>query len=849
MVKRPVSLAVASELDVVEAGLRTLLAPFEDRITVVDASEGGRADVVLVELEGHADADLTRVERFARDLDVGHVALYARHVSTRMLREADRLGIRSIVSPQLPPRDLVAALLDVADGKVVTFGGPRERPRWLGRDDGLTERESQVLVLCAEGLTNREIADALYVNVETVKSHLKHAYSRLGLRNRTQAAAYVHGAAGARSVGHLDGDDVRHGHGAPDTHDPAAARSRAVGGDAAVDEAELAGRLALMGLDDERRRPLAALVDQVEAGAAEFVHSLFERWAAQPETATLLADPQLSQRLVEHQRRYLRDLFGGALDTRHAVAMTRMGVTHHRIGLSPQWYLTSYVHVICDHLPIVFAAAHDDHEAVSIAGALVSSVLFDASLVLDAYELSVAEDVVRRSAVGVGTVGSSIADDTSGGSADTTRLDRAMAKVSLAAEDETTARRRFVGLGDDTVARLHHLAPVVTAALPAVLDRFYDLVAGTPDLARLVDDDTAVRLRAAVARFWSSTTNGDFDRAHAAARVRLGTVHEYVGVSPQSYLAGLGQHLGGLLRALVRPDADLAADVDAVIRAAFFDMSFVIDAYLDARAQALLQTGRFASQVMSGLVDGIAIIDARNRVEYADEQLLDLVGASAAVLRRMPLDSALPIPGAVELVEAARDAPSGRVSGVRRLRGRELRVTAMRVERSVGGSGQVAVVLDDITELLRATSQHSRDDERFARIVGAVDAVAWEIDLGTGTLLAISGGAERLFGARPIDLLGTRLPPTLVPLDGLQLDGAARSIDHAVTPVAGGTRWCRTSLVVTARDQGEQVATGVTVDVSDLHDELGRLRDAVRRLEQPRGGNHHGNPDDETDTV
>lgn len=71
-----------------------------------------------------------------------------------------------------------------AAGRYVDTPGIRSGAGWLGRDDGLTERESEVLQLCADGMSNREIAEHLYVNVETVKSHLKHAYSRLGLRNR-----------------------------------------------------------------------------------------------------------------------------------------------------------------------------------------------------------------------------------------------------------------------------------------------------------------------------------------------------------------------------------------------------------------------------------------------------------------------------------------------------------------------------------------------------------------------------------------------------------------------------------------------------------------------------------------
>jgi DNA-binding NarL/FixJ family response regulator len=63
---------------------------------------------------------------------------------------------------------------------------------WPGKGDGLTERESQVLVLVAEGLSNREIAAALYLGVETIKGYMHQVFSKLALRNRVEATNYVH---------------------------------------------------------------------------------------------------------------------------------------------------------------------------------------------------------------------------------------------------------------------------------------------------------------------------------------------------------------------------------------------------------------------------------------------------------------------------------------------------------------------------------------------------------------------------------------------------------------------------------------------------------------------------------
>ena len=67
--------------------------------------------------------------------------------------------------------------------------GPRKRPPsgW----DALTPMESEVVELAGTGLVNREIAERLFITVATVKTHLVHAYAKLGLRSRSELVRAV----------------------------------------------------------------------------------------------------------------------------------------------------------------------------------------------------------------------------------------------------------------------------------------------------------------------------------------------------------------------------------------------------------------------------------------------------------------------------------------------------------------------------------------------------------------------------------------------------------------------------------------------------------------------------------
>jgi DNA-binding NarL/FixJ family response regulator len=81
---------------------------------------------------------------------------------------------------------LQAALLEAARRPA----GARSRPRPL--PDGLTDREAEVLILIARGLSNSEIAAELFVAETTVKTHVNRIFAKTNSRDRAQAGAYAH---------------------------------------------------------------------------------------------------------------------------------------------------------------------------------------------------------------------------------------------------------------------------------------------------------------------------------------------------------------------------------------------------------------------------------------------------------------------------------------------------------------------------------------------------------------------------------------------------------------------------------------------------------------------------------
>ena len=117
------------------------------------------------------------------------MAVYSWSLSKASREAAFGAGARGLIAKTLPADQLVTSLRAVARGQVVETGGFRGQGtgQWPGSKWGLTARESETLALVATGMPNRAIAEALFVSENTVRTHLKAVFRKLGVTNRSQA--------------------------------------------------------------------------------------------------------------------------------------------------------------------------------------------------------------------------------------------------------------------------------------------------------------------------------------------------------------------------------------------------------------------------------------------------------------------------------------------------------------------------------------------------------------------------------------------------------------------------------------------------------------------------------------
>lgn len=197
-------IALVDDHRVVRQGLRNLLESYPDLQVVGSASSGEEAlanlagwspDVVVVDLLMPGGMDgLETTRRIRQAAPQTQVVVLTAYADDARVVAALRMGAIGYVRKDAEPEVLRDAVRAAAAGR--SFLDPAITDTVLlelarGPKDELTERERDVLKQLAHGRTNREIAEALVVSEETVKTHVANILGKLRLAHRTQAAIYA----------------------------------------------------------------------------------------------------------------------------------------------------------------------------------------------------------------------------------------------------------------------------------------------------------------------------------------------------------------------------------------------------------------------------------------------------------------------------------------------------------------------------------------------------------------------------------------------------------------------------------------------------------------------------------
>lgn len=190
---RPVRIAIANDYEIVVSGVAALLAPHSDRVEVVELDArtpvASAVDVILYDTFAQVQGDSLDLDALVNGTGA-RVLIFSWNLDPGLVQRSFDAHVGGYLSKGVTATELVEAIERVARGERVVPTSTSEEGdlgRWPGQDQGLTARESEVLALICQGLTNQDVGERAFIGINTVKTHIRKIYRTIGAGTRSQA--------------------------------------------------------------------------------------------------------------------------------------------------------------------------------------------------------------------------------------------------------------------------------------------------------------------------------------------------------------------------------------------------------------------------------------------------------------------------------------------------------------------------------------------------------------------------------------------------------------------------------------------------------------------------------------
>lgn len=194
--------------EVVRRGLADLIGLESDMVVVGEAGSktealhrlpASRPNVAVLDVRLPDGSGVEVCREIRSSLPEIRCLMLTSYADDEALFDAIMAGASGYVLKEIRGNDLISAIRQVADGKSLLDPAATQRvldrlrrgERHDTRLDGLSDQERRILELIGEGMTNRQIGEAMHLAEKTVKNYVSSLLAKLGMERRTQAAAYV----------------------------------------------------------------------------------------------------------------------------------------------------------------------------------------------------------------------------------------------------------------------------------------------------------------------------------------------------------------------------------------------------------------------------------------------------------------------------------------------------------------------------------------------------------------------------------------------------------------------------------------------------------------------------------
>jgi len=190
--REPVRVHIATTQQVVELGLRTMLERAESSTQVVLVGpEEPDPDIVLFDVIWMREGDTTDLDAWLKDTDTTVIAI-DRTLRPELGMQARNHGVEWSINLGIDADDLVQVIEEAASGHLKDSDVAEEwdATDYPGHDAGLSRREAEVLALIVQGNFNQDIANAMFLSINSVKTYIRSGYRKIGVINRAQAVVW-----------------------------------------------------------------------------------------------------------------------------------------------------------------------------------------------------------------------------------------------------------------------------------------------------------------------------------------------------------------------------------------------------------------------------------------------------------------------------------------------------------------------------------------------------------------------------------------------------------------------------------------------------------------------------------
>lgn len=210
----PKKIMIVDDHDMVRLGLSTYLALEPDLEVIGEASNGRQAvdwlrersekglplpDLILMDLMMPEMDGIEATKTITAEYPSLKIIILTSFLEDEKVMDGIQAGAVSYVLKSVSSEELVYAINGALKGMPVMSGEVSQalargirRKNTEDEDENLTQREKEVLLLIAEGKSNKEISEELYISIKTVKTHVSNLLMKLGAEDRTQLAIYAH---------------------------------------------------------------------------------------------------------------------------------------------------------------------------------------------------------------------------------------------------------------------------------------------------------------------------------------------------------------------------------------------------------------------------------------------------------------------------------------------------------------------------------------------------------------------------------------------------------------------------------------------------------------------------------